>query len=174
VLTLTRFSSLAEIEVAHPTNRPPAALFPGFQQQAEAVRAAQRAEEIRASCIERRRFVAGRVLQVLPDGLVVDSGYSRLLLPPLNRSWVVSETALVSRDAVMVEQKKPDAVCVGLVFLSNLPKRPPVKAYDYVAIRGYPAGEYVYSPVAGIQKKVRRFCANLKQAVQLNMDRGPE
>jgi hypothetical protein len=93
------------------------------------------------------------------------------MTPPLNRSWVVSGTASVTRDTNAVEENKPDALCIGPVFLSNVPKRPPVKLYDYVVIHGYPAGSYSYSPVAGIQKAVRRFSASLERAVQTNLDR---
>jgi hypothetical protein len=56
------------------------------------------------------------------------------------------------------------------VFLTNVPKRPVVKAYDYVVIRGYPTGEYVYTPVPGVEKKLRRFSASLERAVQINLD----
>src|SRR5215831_9997296 len=152
------FSAKAETSLASNTN---AAATGAAQTQAEAVRLAQRTEQVRSNCIEGRRYIAGRVLQVLPEGLVVDSGYSALLSPPFNHSWVVSGIASVSRDANAVEEKKPNALCIGVVFLSNIPKRPAVKAYDYVALHGYPAGEHVYSPVAGVQKMVRRFSASL-------------
>jgi hypothetical protein len=89
--------------------------------------------------------------------------------PPLNRSWVVRGSASVSRDPSAVEEKRPDAICIGPVFLSNIPKRPPVKQYDYVVIHAYPAGDYVYSPIEGIQKTVRRFCAGLDSAVKINL-----
>lgn len=128
-----------------------------------------RAEQIRNSCIEGRRFIAGRVLQVTPEGLVVDSGYSQLLSAPFNHSWVVPGTASVARDSHAVEANKPDAVCVGLVFLSNIPKRPPVKPYDYVIIHGYPAGVHSYVPVPGVEKEVRRFSASLERAVEINL-----
>lgn len=126
----------------------------------------ERSEKVRAACIEGRRYVAGRVLQVTPEGLVVDSGYSKLLDAPFNKSWVVSGTAVIERDAHAVEENKPDAVCVGLVFLANTPKRPPVKPYDYVVIHAYPSGEHLYQPVPGVEKKIRSFSASLERAVQ--------
>jgi len=166
LLILAGFSALGETNQAASTN---VAVAPTAVAQAEAVRVAQRTEQVRADCIEGRRYIAGRVLQILPDGLVVDSGYSRLMSPPLNRSWVVRGTASVTRDPSAVEEKKPDALCIGPVFLSNIPKRPPVKQYDYVVIHAYPAGDYAYSPVEGIQKTVRRFCAGLDSAVKINL-----
>jgi hypothetical protein len=112
------------------------------------------------------------VIQVLPDGLIVDSGYDNLLNPPFNQSWVVRGTADVKRDPAMVEENRPDAIGVGLVCLTELPKRPPVKIYDYVVIRGYPAGERMYTPVPGVQKTLRRFSASLDRAVKINLQAG--
>jgi hypothetical protein len=126
-------------------------------------------EQIRTRCIEGRRYIAGRVVQVYTNGIVVDSGYSKLLAPPLNRSWLVPGTVSLSRDSSAVEESKPDAICSGLVFLSNIPKRPAVKNYDYVVIHGYPAGKYVYTPVAGVEKTIRRYSASLDRAVDLNL-----
>jgi hypothetical protein len=109
------------------------------------------------------------VVQITPGGLVVDSGYTDLLRPELSRSWVAPNTVSTSRPANLVEEKIPDAVCVGLVFLADIPKRPPVKIYDYVIIEAYPAGEYIYQPVPGVTKNIRRFSAKLESSVQLNL-----
>src|SRR5882724_4299650 len=57
----------------------------------------QRTEQIRTACIQGRRSICGRILKVLPDGLVVESGYTNLLRSPLDRSWLVPGTATASR-----------------------------------------------------------------------------
>ena len=171
VLAAAGLAALADSNSTRSTSGPASAQVAPAQDQAEALRAARRAEQVRADCVEGRRYVAGRVLQVTPQGLVVDSGYSRLMSPPFNESWVVPGTASVDRDPHPVEEKKPGAVCIGLVFLSNLPKRPAVKTYDYVMIRGYPAGEHVYVPVPGVEKTIRRFSASLEKAVELSLAR---
>jgi hypothetical protein len=88
---------------------------------------AARAEKIRAECIQGRRYVCGRVLQITPAGLVVDSGYPSLLQPPLNRSWLTRANVAPARPAVLVEGAEPDAIAVGLVFLTDLPKRPAIR-----------------------------------------------
>jgi hypothetical protein len=132
--------------------------------------ALERAEQIRTACIEGRRYVCGKVLQIRPDGLVVDSGYADLLKPPFNRTWVVSGRASVSRDPHAVEQKKTDAICVGLVFLTGVPKKPIVNEYDYVVLHAYPAGDYEYKPVPGVEKTIRGFSASLERAIQINMN----
>ena len=131
--------------------------------------APERAEQIRTACIEGRRYVGGKVLQIVPDGLVVDSGYASLLKPPFNKSWVVSGRASVSRDPHAVEEKRADAICVGLVFLTGVPKKPTVNEYDYVVLHAYPAGEYKYKPVPGVEKTIRAFSASLERAIQLNL-----
>lgn len=153
-LFLASLSASAETSSVNATNSPATA---------------QKAEQIRTRCIEARRYIAGRVLEVTPEGLVVDSGYSRLLSPPFNKSWTVTGTATIERDPSLVEENKPDAICAGLVLLSNYPKRPAVKNYDYVVIHGYPAGNYTYVPAPGIKKTIRRFSASLERAVEINL-----
>src|SRR6266567_4231753 len=69
--------------------------------------AAVRAEQIRADCIKGRRLICGRVLKIVPDGLVVDSGYTDLLRPPLTQSWVVPATATASRSPAVLELNEP-------------------------------------------------------------------
>jgi uncharacterized repeat protein (TIGR03806 family) len=127
------------------------------------------AEEIRAACIQGRRYVCGRVLQITPSGLVVDSGYPSLLQPPLNHSWVTRANAAPARPAALVESTAPDSIAVGLLFLTDIPKRPAVHQYDYVVQHGYPAGHYDYVPAPGITNRIRRFSAGLETAVRLNL-----
>ena len=168
LLSLAAFTAGAEPGLVTSSNTPASAGSTSVS-TATPLNADQCAEQIRNRCIAGRRFIAGRVVQVTPDGLVVDSGYSQLLSPPFNHAWVVRATASVARDPHPVEAKKPDAVCVGLVFLSNIPKRPAVKAYDYVVLHGYPAGDYAYVPVPGVKKIIRHFSASLERAVELNV-----
>jgi hypothetical protein len=129
-------------------------------------------EQIRAECIEGRRLVCGKVLKVLPDGLVVDSGYSDLLRQPLMESWVIPGTVSASRDPASIELKQPGAPCIGWIFLTDIPKRPKVKNFDYVVIMAYPAGQYVYAPVPNMTKTIRRFSAGLDTAVKLSLPAG--
>jgi len=108
-------------------------------------------------------------MQVTSDGLVVDSGYPDLLLPPFNKSWIVRGTASVNRPSQLLEEKRPDAICVGLVFLTGIPKKPEAHEYDYVVLHAYPAGECQYKPVPGVEKTVRRFSGSLELAVKINL-----
>jgi len=127
-----------------------------------------RQELVREACVQGRRYICGRVLQILPEGLVVESGYAELLNPPLNRSWVVRGQASLHRDAAAVEENRPDAVCIGAVFLTAFPKKPAVQLYDYVVLHAYPAGQLTYSPVTGVTNTVRRFSGSLEKAIELN------
>ena len=131
-------------------------------------------EQIRADCIQGRRSICGKILKVLPDGLVVDSGYTNLMRYPLDRSWLVPGVATASRAPNLVESREPGSICVGLVFLVNTPKsrRAVPRQFDYVIIQGYPAGEYTYKSVGTIERTVRRFSASLSSAVTLRLQAG--
>ena len=135
---------------------------------------AVRAEQIRAECVAGRRMICGRVLKVLPDGLVVESGYTNLLRKELHGIWLLPGTVVASREPGLVESQQPDSPCVGTVFLTDLPRprggaKVKVKPYEYVVLRGYPAGSYTYGSVGGIQRTVRRFSVGLETAVNLRL-----
>jgi hypothetical protein len=129
-----------------------------------------RSEQIRAACIESRRRICGKVLQIVPEGLVVESGYIGLLRPELSRSWVAPGTVSVTLPPNLVEEKIPGSVCVGLVMVTDIPKKPAVKPYDYVILEAYPAGQYQYAPVPNVNKSIRRFSVGLITAVRLNLN----
>jgi hypothetical protein len=135
----------------------------------------ERTEKIRTACINGRRYVCGKVLQIVPEGIVVDSGYSVLLNPPFNQSWVVPGNASVQRDTNAIERNSADAVCVGLVFLMDIPKKPAVKENDYVVLHAYPAGKYTYIPVPNspqVKKILRCYSAGLDTAVKVKLQAG--
>ena len=87
-------------------------------------------------------MICGKILRVLPEGLVVESGYTDLLRPPLTDSWLVPGTVAATRTPNLVESREPGSVCVGTVFLTDLPKargKKP-KPFDFVILLAYPAG----------------------------------
>jgi hypothetical protein len=131
--------------------------------------AAIHSEQIRTDCVNGRRLICGKVLKIVPDGLVVDSGYTDLLRQPLTRSWRAPSTVTASRNPAVLEQQEPGTPCIGLVFLKNIPQRPKVKIFDYVIIMGYPAGQYVYMPIPNVEKTIRKFSASLDAAIKLNL-----
>lgn len=133
---------------------------------------ALRFEKARVECIQSRRIICGKIIRVLPDGLVIDSGYTNLMRSPLNKSWLVPGTVAAARAANLVEANEPDAVCVGAVFLADLPKsrgkpKKP-KLYDYVNLEAFPIGMYTYTSVGSVQHTVRRFTTRLSNATQWN------
>jgi hypothetical protein len=130
---------------------------------------ATHSEQIRTDCINGRRLICGKVLKIVPGGLVVDSGYTGLLRPPLTRSWVVPGSVPASQNPVALELNEPGTPCIGLAFLTNIPPRPKVKIFDYVIIMAYPAGQYVYTPVPNVEKTIRKFSASLDAAIKLNL-----
>ena len=126
-------------------------------------------EQLRTQCIAERRSVCGKILRIFPNGILVESGYTNLLRGTLTKSWLVPGSVVASRAPNLVETREPGAMCVGTVFLTDLPRGKP-RQYDYVIIAGYPAGEFNYTSVGTIQKTVRRFSANLDSAVKANLD----
>lgn len=141
---------------------------PTLAQQARAFE--ETTEKIRADCIRGRREVCGRIVEILPDGLVVDSGYASLMRPPLEKSWLIPGTVQATREAALVEGNEPGCMCVGLVCVTTLPKSRSAKPklYDYVLLEVYPVGLYTYTSVGSIHRTVRRFSANLPVAVSMN------
>ena len=126
-------------------------------------------QSVREACINNRRRICGRVVQILPDGLVVDSGYLGLLKPELSRSWVIHSNVPAKKSEDYVEENTPGAVCQGLVFISDIPRRPAVKPYDYVVLQGYPVGAKTYTSVGTVHRTVRKFSAVLVKAVDAKL-----
>src|SRR6266436_549604 len=62
----------------------------------------QRAAEIRVACINGRRCVCGKVIKIVPEGLIVESGYTALMQPPFTGSWAIPSGALVNRDKNLI------------------------------------------------------------------------
>jgi hypothetical protein len=125
-------------------------------------------ERLRATCLEGRRSICGKILRVFPNGLLVESGYTNLLREPLTKSWLVPGTVVASRAENLVESKEPGALCVGTVFVTDLPRGKPHQ-FDYVILAGYPTGDFTYGSVGSVRKTVRRFSTNLDKAVQANL-----
>ncbi len=126
-------------------------------------------EKIRQDCIAGRRIICGRILKILPEGLVVESGYPSLRRPSLH-GWLIPGTVAAGRDATLVEGREPDALCVGLVLLTDYPKsrRLKPKPFDYVVIEGFPAGSFDYESAGGVRRVVRRFSGMLENAVKID------
>jgi hypothetical protein len=131
----------------------------------------ERAEQIRAACIQGERSICGKVLKIFPDGLVVESGYTNLLRSPLNRSWLAPGTVTAGPPTHSIESNERGAVCIGLVFLSDIPKGrlAKVKQYDYVIVHAFPAGHRTYTSIGDIHRTVRRFSFKLEAAVEYNL-----
>ncbi len=131
-----------------------------------------RSEKIRADCIQSRRLICGKILKVLPEGLVVESGYTDLQRPTLGSSWLVPGSVSTRRSPDLVESAVPGSPCIGTVLLTDLPRlkrgSPRPKPFDYVVLLGYPSGQRTYNSVGSVQKTVRSFSATLAKAVAVN------
>lgn len=139
------------------------------QAAAENMAVMQRVHALRAECIAQRRMICGKILKVLPEGIVVDSGYTNLMRPALNHSWLISGTTVAERATNLVESAEPDSVCMGQVFLTELPKVPAgreLKRFDFVVLEGFPMGTCTYASVGTVQHTVRKFSTKLTSAVR--------
>jgi len=175
-LIFVAMNVLAQTNEVASTNKPIEIPSPGkIQGQTnQDLFVAQDIEAIRMDCIQNRRMICGKILKVLPDGLVVDSGYTDLSRAPLNSSWLVPGTVVVARASNLVENNQPDSPCIGLVFLTDLPKlkarNAKPKLFDYVNIGVFPTGQYTYTSVGDVRRTVRKFSASLQRAVQWKLD----
>ena len=147
------------------TNRPP----DSASSTNENIAVLQHVEELRARCIGNRRIICGKILKIMPDGIVVDSGYTNLMRAPLNQSWLIPGNAVAERATNFVESSAPDSICAGQVYLTDLPKPPrgaKLKIFDYVILEGFPMGKYTYTSVGTVQHTVRRFSTKVAIAVR--------
>src|SRR5258705_451968 len=100
--------SLALVAVAQTNTNVASSTIQTNQTNATAVAdPVQRAAEIRAACIEGRRCVCGKVIKIVPEGLIVESGYTALMEPPFTGAWVIPSGALVNRDPKLIERSEP-------------------------------------------------------------------
>jgi hypothetical protein len=136
--------------------------------RAEMLATAKHIEDIRADCIQQRRLICGKILKVLPEGLVVDSGYSSLMRESLSGSWLLPGTVVAARDTNAVESNQPDAICIGTVFLTDLPRAQGAKpkAFDYVKLEGFPMGQQTYTSVGDLKRTVRKYTCKVGNAVR--------
>jgi hypothetical protein len=107
--------------------------------------------------------------------VLVESGYPSLLRDALHGAWHLPGTVVASRPSNLVESREPDSICVGVVFLTDLPKlrggkSEHIEPYDYVVLHSYPAGQYTYTSVGSIEHTVRRFSGGLETAVKLILE----
>lgn len=137
---------------------------------------AQRFEKVRMEVIQNRRIICGKILKVLPEGIVVDSGYTNLMRAPLDQSWLIPGAVVASRATNYVETSQPNSVCVGLVFVTDLPKSRGAKpqVYDYVNLEGFPVGVRTYTAVGALQRTVREFTTKLQNAAMWNFEQSEQ
>ena len=91
---------------------------------------------------------------------------------PLSGSWLLPGTVVATRDTNVVESSQPDAMCIGPVFLTDLPKAQGAKPkpFDYVKLEGFPIGQQTYTSVGDLKRTVRKFTCKLGDAVRWNFE----
>jgi hypothetical protein len=165
-LIIAALAALACLPAKAQTNRTPGASH--ADSAADEVARAQRIQEIREACIQNRRHICGKILKVLPEGLVVDSGYTNLAGAQPNHSWLLPGVVAGERATNVVEENQPGCFCFGLVFLADPPptKGAKPKLFDYVNIEAFPEGQFTYTSVGEVHRTVRKFSPKLAVAVR--------
>jgi hypothetical protein len=96
----------------------------------------------------------------------------------LKGDWHFPATVVATRDPHLVEDKTPGSICVGQVFLTDLPRKRrskiKINQYEYVVLNAYPAGSFTYTSPENIPHTVRRFACGLESAVQLRLEAGDQ
>jgi len=108
------------------------------------------------------RHICGKNSEVLPEGIVVDSGYTNLMRYPLNRLWLVPARPWQRAPPILSKAINLIPFVSAGFFLTDLPQTPGVKpkVYDYVNLEAFPAGQYTYTSVGYLQRTVRKFPPN--------------
>lgn len=133
---------------------------------AQTVAEAKHEVEVRDACIGSRRRICGRIIKVLPDGLIVDSGYTNAALN--GKSWLIPGAVSAEKAANAIEERKAGCVCIGVVCLTDIPKLAGAapRPSDFVNIEAYPLGDCAYVSVGEVRHTVRRFSAKLLTSVE--------
>jgi hypothetical protein len=169
-LVIAALAALAWLPAKAQTNRTPGT--GPADSAADEVARAQRIQGIRDACIQNRRRICGKILKVLPEGLVVDSGYTNLARAQTNHSWLIPGVVSGERATNVVEENQPGCFCFGLVFLDNPPpvKGAKPKLFDYVNIEAFPEGQFTYTSVGDVHRTVRKFSPKLAASVRWALD----
>jgi hypothetical protein len=168
LLTLLLLAAISLVSLASsPLDPTVSSANPG--NNAQAIDYMRSTEAIRADCILGRRIICGKIVKVLPGGLIVESGYTNLMRLVLAHSWLIPGTVAAEREPNQLEKNETDAICIGLVYLTDTPKsrRAKPRLFDYVDLQAFPVGQFTYNSVGNLQRTVRHFSGSLAMAVQL-------
>lgn len=114
--------------------------------------------------IDSSRTVAGKVIQKLPDGLLVDSG-AEVMAEVGKTEFTYGKYSVSSVTHTGVgEGNQPGTTCLGLVLLQDHPRYSDMVDGAYVKVIAYPIGQYQYTTVQNASKTVRKFSADLDRA----------
>jgi hypothetical protein len=110
------------------------------------------------------RLIAGKVLQKLPNGLLVDSGVYEM--PSDGGGQIYSGERVYHGKAIFFlnsPSQYDEAVrrnrYVGLVLLVDFSRYSDAVDDDLIKALAYPVGEYSYTTSQGAQKTIRKFSA---------------
>jgi hypothetical protein len=116
------------------------------RQMAAALKQKADFEKLKGDLIKESRTISGKVIQKIPEGLLVDNAWSSY----------VTET---------IREPSPATEYTSLCLLIDYPEYDQTVDGDYIHILAYPAGQYVYTTVNNSQKTVRKFTVDFQKAI---------
>jgi hypothetical protein len=109
--------------------------------------------------------IQGKVIQKIPEGLLIDSGRDGLERAKMGEPGFDSQGYLVGSDEWVTENNThPDTIYIGIVLLTDYGKYQSVADDEFVASFGFPAGFYTYDTVNNSSKTIRKFTAIISKA----------
>jgi hypothetical protein len=128
------------------------------QRQIAQAAAYARYQAIKAEVEQGNRRIEGKVLQKIPEGLLVDSGAAAIAIDEGMHNVSFA-------GGTLYEGTAPGVEALGLVLLQDYPD-PNIADEGHVDIIAYPVGLFTYDSVNKSSKTVRKFSCDLDKAIR--------
>ena len=126
---------------------------------------ARQLEGLKAIFASKSRTVSGKIIQKIPEGLLVESGQSEIdQVGHTDVEFDRMGNMSTSTTATLQEGDTARSLCLGLVLLEDHPRYDQLVDDNVVVILAYPDGQFSYKSVGGGQKTVRKFTADFNRA----------
>lgn len=124
-----------------------------------------RIQTAQQALIQRSRTISGKIIQKIPEGLLVDSGREDIdQVGHTDVEFNARGDMSTSKTVTLQEGDTAGALCLGLVLLADHPRYNQLVDDNVVVVLAYPDGQFSYKAVSGGQKTVRKFTADFNKA----------
>jgi hypothetical protein len=136
-----------------------------YKKQSLALIRAQELDALKKNFAQGSRTISGRIIQKIPEGLLVDSG--REDIDEVGHKDIEFDSQgnmATSLTTTVQEGDTAGATCLGLVLLEDHPRAAELVDDNVVVTIGYPDGQFSYKAVSGGQKTIRKFTTDFNKA----------